>query len=117
MNTQMDRWIPARLLFQGQTRTGRLNHGRGATTQIFFTNAAELLLRSQDFPFAITNGAIYTTQYMHFGVTNIPVYSSTNTTVHYTPKIHRFLQLAANLYDATTNSADPRWTNFPSVFK
>ena len=44
-----------------------------------------------------------------FGVTNIPVY--VNGQFVYSPAVNRLLQLAANIYDATTNSP------FPSVFR
>ena len=56
----------------------------------FFTNAANRLLRA--LPPAYENPSI----------SNIPIYP----TNHYTPGIHRLLQLAANLYDATTNRVD-----------
>ncbi len=67
----------------------------------FFTNAAERLLRNS-FP---------------FGVTNIPIYDSTNLTIGYTPAIHRLLQLAANLYDSTTNRSETLYPHLPSVFR
>src|SRR5262249_41510251 len=59
--------------------------------RIFFLTTAEVLLRSQ----------------LPFGVTNIPV-SPTN---YYSQAVHRLLQEAANLVDAT--STNP----FPSVFR
>jgi hypothetical protein len=48
-------------------------------------------------------------------VTNIPVYP----TNCYTPAVHRLLQLAANIYDASTNktSAPPLDFDYPSVFR
>jgi hypothetical protein len=58
----------------------------------FFTNVAEILLRSQ---------------YTNFGVMNIPVYPIN----FYSQSVHRLLQVAANIYDA--GSTDP----FPSVFR
>ena len=80
----------------------------------FFTNAANLMLqhytanwRSQNFNyFTNTFGAITTNA---FGVTAIPVY--VNDRFVYTPAVNRLLQLAANMYDATTNSP------WPSVFR
>jgi hypothetical protein len=51
----------------------------------FFTNTANVLLRSR----------------FDFGATNIPVYPTNS----YTPEVHRMLQMAANIYDAT--STDP----------
>jgi hypothetical protein len=88
----------------------------------FFTNAADLLLRSQVFCFTnyVTNifgQMVYATNnlglpqpiqvaapsnwiYATFGITNIPVYVSTNPGVRYNEQIHRMLQLAANIYAA-----------------
>ncbi len=62
----------------------------------FFTNKANALLQ-----------AAY-----GFGLTNIPIYSTTDTNVGYTSSIHYLLQSAANLYDAGTPA-----TNLPSVFR
>ena len=50
-----------------------------------------------------------------FGVTNIPV--SMNGFFTYTPAIHRVLQLAANILDATTNNTLTMGKDFPSVFR
>ncbi len=46
-----------------------------------------------------------------FGITNIPVLVNSNFV--YTPAVNRLLQLAANLYDATTNGNN----NLPHVFR
>jgi hypothetical protein len=71
----------------------------------FFTNAADLLLRSQEFPVALSIGPAGTNYgWMHFGITNIPIYSSTNTSIRYSAKIHRMLQLAANIYESTVST-------------
>ena len=67
----------------------------------FFTNAASRLLASAGFTFGITNIQIYPTNY-------------------YTPSVHRLLQLAANMFDATTNRIYGSSTNepgLPSVFR
>jgi hypothetical protein len=66
------------------------------TSLEFFTNQANTLLQAQ----------------FGFGVTNIPVYSSTNLTLTYNPSVHYLLQSTANSYDATTPP-----TNLPSVFR
>lgn len=85
----------------------------------FFTNAAELLLRSQDFAIATnlynaTNVPL-SSNYFHFGVTNIPVFSTANTNIYYSDAIHRMLQTAANILDASGNTnTDPR---LPTVFR
>ncbi len=71
----------------------------------FFTNAAIRLLRSRaEFVNSglCTNGTIY-----------IPIYP----TNFYTPSVHRMLQLAANIYDASTNHAYYTSLDFPSVFR
>jgi hypothetical protein len=71
----------------------------------FFTNAAELLLRSQTFMY--TNYLGTNTNFVtgplifHFGVTNIPIYRTNQPGIRYNTSVHRMLQLAANIYDAT----------------
>lgn len=50
----------------------------------FFTNTAAKLLADAGYKFAITNIQVWPTNY-------------------YTPGVHRLMQLAANIYDATTN--------------
>lgn len=83
----------------------------------FFTNAADRMLTfytsewlsentNNFFNYTNTFGASTTSP---FGVTHIPVY--VNGRFVYTPAVNRLLQLAANLYDATTNDI------FPSVFR
>jgi len=94
----------------------------------FFTNAAESLLRSQDF--RVTNYLVTVVppnqayfvptniSYIHFGLTNIPVYNSLNPSIRYTEQLHRMLQLAANIYDATTNHVVPAGSlPYPSVYR
>jgi hypothetical protein len=68
----------------------------------FFTNAADLLLCSQEFP--VTNTAGQLLYYNHFGINGIPIYNSTNGSFCYNAKIHRMLQLAANIYESTAAS-------------
>ncbi|HEX3797861.1 MAG TPA: hypothetical protein VH413_04100 [Verrucomicrobiae bacterium] len=67
----------------------------------FFSNTANRLLANAGYTFTVTN---------------IPLYPINE----YTPAVHRLLQVAANIYDATTN----RFTNnaegtlfYPSVFR
>jgi len=72
------------------------------TPLAFFTNAAELLLRSQGFAFSNFIGSnYYGISSNFFGITNIPIYRASNPGVHYDAAVHRMLQLAANIYDAT----------------
>ena len=73
----------------------------------FFTNAAVRLLRSRPEYTAAnlcSNGTVY-----------IPIYP----TNFYTPSVHRMLQLAANIYDASTNKTRtaPFDFDYPSVFR
>ena len=75
---------------QVQTSVGR----RGS--ELFFNSAAERLLRASGYG---------------FGVTNIPVLVST--TFVYSSSAHRLLQLAANLYDSTTNRIYSGATEYP----
>jgi hypothetical protein len=95
----------------------------------FFTNAAELLLRSQVFVYTnyVTNfpgflGVYYPSNYLlaTFGITNIPVYVATNPGIVYNEQVHRMLQLAANIYAAAnpvfTNSGVNRYQQ-PPVFR
>ena len=86
----------------------------------FFTNAANILLQHYTAKWATSYDAnhnpVLNQNYVAtfntnaaFGVTHIPVLVS-NVFV-YTPAVNRLLQLAANMYDATTNSP------WPSVFR
>ncbi len=56
-----------------------------------------------------------TNQIPSFGLTNIPVYM--NGSFVYSPAVNRILQLAANIYDATTNTSTFVNSNYPSVFR
>ena len=88
----------------------------------FYTNAADRMLRAytaqwiaSDFlRFTNTFGASITNA---FGVANIPVYVNGQTV--YSPAVNRILQLAANMYDATTNqtAAAGASRDYPSVFR
>jgi hypothetical protein len=61
--------------------------------------------------YGLTNVPLFgmTNEVPAFGITNIPVY--VNGQFVYSPAVNRVLQLAANMYDASTNSF------FPSVFR
>jgi hypothetical protein len=73
----------------------------------FFTNAAELLLRSQSYTYTVSNNLVasgsYTTN-LCFGVTNIPIFRFYYPGIQYNDAVHRMLQLAANIYSATVSS-------------
>jgi hypothetical protein len=56
-----------------------------------------------------------TNQIPSFGVTNVPVY--VNGSFVYSPAVNRLLQLAANIYDASTNVSTDINLNYPSVFR
>lgn len=80
----------------------------------FFTNVAMAMFQQMDMH--DFNGNLVT-------VTNIPIYEDpalyggTNIN-YYTPAVHRVLQLAANLFDATTNRfVGDGPTNYPTVFR
>jgi hypothetical protein len=66
----------------------------------FFTNAANKLLTNAGFNLSLTNLQVYPTNF-------------------YTPSVHRLLQLAANIYDASTNRAFlvGQTNGFPTVFR
>jgi hypothetical protein len=87
----------------------------------FFTNVAERLLTA----YRTTNYDAFNRPYhslgdtlvrSNFSLTNILFYGGSYSNTEYTPTIHRLLQLAVNLYDATTNRVVG--TNaFPTVFR
>jgi hypothetical protein len=56
-----------------------------------------------------------TNQIPSFGITNIPVY--VNGAFVYSPAVNRILQLAANIYDASTSTSTVIDSNYPSVFR
>lgn len=65
----------------------------------FFTTVADRLLKDS----VISNRIGALRPPVGFGITNIPVYP----TNHYTPQLHRILQLSANLYEATRTNQHP----------
>jgi hypothetical protein len=68
--------------------------------------------------FGVTNVSVFnrgTNLVPSFGITNIPVLM--NGQFAYTPAVQRILQLAANLYDATTNQSAYLGKDYPSVFR
>ena len=76
----------------------------------FFTNAADRLLGAH------TNFVVDLNVYVtNLSSSFIPVYPVN----YYTPAVHRMLQLAANIYDATLNksNAAPFDFDYPSVFR
>jgi hypothetical protein len=81
------------------------NTFRHWTAERFFMRAADRMLRAE----------------FNFGATNIWVFSATNNTVRYRQDVHRLLQLAANIWDATTNSnsgGNPATSGIhPTVFR
>jgi hypothetical protein len=84
----------------------------------FFTIAADKMLREYSQEWQTENPSNFVTTFNvtnAFGITNIPVLVSNQFV--YTPAVQRVLQLAANIYDATTNNTAVQGTNFPSVFR
>jgi hypothetical protein len=67
---------------------------------LFFTKAATLMFQQLNLRNPNNTNELIT-------ITNIPVYP----TNLYTPAVHRILQLAANIYDATTNGL------YPTIFR
>ena len=67
--------------------------------------------------YGLTNVPYYgmTNQVPGFGIGNIPVYL--NGRMIYSTAINRVLQVAANIYDASTNAPYPQFAFFPSVFR
>ncbi len=101
----------------------------------FFTNAAELLLRSQTFGYSniifqsptMAQNASNPVIWAQFGLTNIPIYRTNQPGIRYNASVHRMLQLAANIYDATVDThiasasfakgGTPPPFRYPSVFR
>ena len=84
----------------------------------FFTNAANRLLTNYTAIWLAANSSNYVATFgtnTPFGVTGIPVLVSNRFV--YTPAVNRLLQLAANIYDATTNNTVALGKNYPSVFR
>jgi hypothetical protein len=86
------------------------------TPLAFFTNAADRLLRAYTVYWSTgtNNYAGFTNTFSAdvtnaFGITNIPVWVDGRFV--YTPAVNRLLQLAANIYDATTTNY------YPDVFR
>jgi len=80
----------------------------------FFVAAADQLLRLYSTSWYNANYQSFTNTYgvtVPFSITNIPVWVSNRFV--YTPAVNRLLQLAANLYDATTTTNN----NLPHVFR
>lgn len=80
----------------------------------FFTNAAERLVRDYTAAWRTADLGSFVRTFgtnRSFGVFEIPVWVNTRTQFVYEAGVHRLLQLAANLYDATTTNL------FPSVFR
>jgi hypothetical protein len=86
----------------------------------FFTNAAELLLRSQGFTFTNyvpVNGVYQQSGLLtgYFGVTNIPIFRFNNPGIQYNQAVHRILQVAANIYSSTITNTYPAKNPLPPV--
>jgi hypothetical protein len=101
----------------------------------FFTIAADKMLRAYSQEWLEENPSNYVATYcmttnistapnplfdptnipIPFGISDIPVLVSNQFV--YTPAVQRVLQLAANMYDATTNNTRVMGADFPSVFR
>lgn len=80
---------------------------------VFFTNVAQRLIQ-MSLTTNNTGQVLFDDMVVgtNFGIGHIPIYPATNN--FYSSGLHRVLQLAANLYDATTTNANP--TVFRPVF-
>jgi hypothetical protein len=92
----------------------------------FFTNAADRMLRAYSQEWIDESPANYLATYFYTngtGMTTIPLISITNIPVYvngvnvYSSAIQRVLQLAANMYDATTNNSAGGAHDWPDVFR
>jgi hypothetical protein len=86
----------------------------------FFTNAADRMLRAYTANWISQNYGVFTNTFgasttQPFGIAKIPVYVSGQFV--YTPAVHRILQLAANIYDATVNNSANGSPDYPDVFR
>lgn len=79
----------------------------------FFTNAVDRLLRA-NFPDPNLNRILFNVA-APLSLTNVPVLVSNQFV--YSPALHRLMQVAANIYDASTNRTFGTDTAFPSVFR
>ena len=126
MNLNYDNLDPAVTLVSGLlvTNPPSVTNFMPWTPIAFFANAADRLLKAYTTQWATayyTNnaGVLFATNNPYFlatfnmtnafGVTHIPVWVSNRYV--YTPAVQRLLQLAANIYDATTTNY------YPSVFR
>jgi hypothetical protein len=84
----------------------------GWSASQFFTNAAIRLLNNL---FATAGNGSFATNFVLNNKLRIQIYP----TNFYTPAIHRMLQVAANIYDASTNYVSPSsgLPSLPSVFR
>jgi hypothetical protein len=83
----------------------------GIATNYYYANSSGNFVTNDPNGLGLTNIPFFgiTNQVPAFGITNIPVWA--NGQLVYTPAVNRLLQLAANIYDATTNSF------YPSIFR
>jgi hypothetical protein len=138
MNVNYDNLDPFVTVVNGFTVTNPPSATNFAPWQplAFFTNAADRLLRAYTAQWRASNptnfaatfyGANPTnfnplyfnpdqwSNYPAFGIRNIPVLVSNQFV--YSSAVNRLLQLAANMYDATTNNYPAMANNYPSVFR
>jgi hypothetical protein len=122
MNLNYDNLDPYIYTVNGTTYTNSpaVTNFESWTPLGFFTNAADRMLRMYSTTWINQNFGVFTNTFgasttNAFGIGNIPVY--VNGQFVYTPAVNRILQLAANIYDATTSQTDTLSNNLPSVFR
>ena len=108
------------LNWNNQPPLGATNFVPWTPTQFFETAANRLLVAARKTNVVVAGGRAYTNFYIgdalvrpRMSLTNILLYPYNE----YSPELHRLLQLAVNLYDATTNRADTGYPYLPTVFR
>jgi hypothetical protein len=86
----------------------------------FFMNAATRLLADAGYTVGAANSTsnllVLGTSVVGLPITNLHI--AVWPTNYYTPSVHRLLQLAANMYDATTNRTDlTKYPYLPTIFR
>jgi hypothetical protein len=103
--------------YYGFTNTG--GYYTNNPGQYFYVDGSGNTINYDQSGFGLTNIPLFgmTNQIPAFGLTNIPVY--VNGQYVYSSAVQRVLQLAANIYDATTNAftVNGFTSGFPSVFR
>ena len=108
------------LNWNSQPPLGATNFVPWTPTKFFEAAASRLLVAARKTNVVVAGGRAYTNFYIGDALVR-PGMSLTNILLYpyneYSPELHRLLQLAVNLYDATTNRADTTYPYLPTVFR